>query len=44
VNQFVETELKRLETQTQYQQNSPAPFETLDDIFRTIWQQLASPV
>jgi predicted nucleotidyltransferase len=44
VNRFVETELTRLEMQTQYQQNSPAPFEILDDIFRTIWQQLASPV
>jgi predicted nucleotidyltransferase len=44
VNRFVETELIRLEAQTQYQQNSVAPFETLDDIFRTILQQLASPV
>lgn len=40
VNQFIEGELTRLETQTQYHQNSPAPFEALDEIFRTIWQQI----
>ena len=40
VNQFIESELTRLETQAQYHQNSPAPFEVLDEIFRAIWQQV----
>ena len=35
VNQFIETELKRLTNQTQNYQNSPASFEVLDEIFRT---------
>jgi len=37
VNQFVESELKSLANQTQTYENNPAPFELLDEIFRTIW-------
>lgn len=43
VNQFVETELERLAKQTQTYQNNAAPFEVLDDIFRTIWQEVNFP-
>ncbi len=40
VNQFVKSELERLGTQINNYQNNPAPSEVLDEIFRTIWQQV----
>jgi uncharacterized protein len=40
VNQFIEAELARLETQQQNYQNNPAPFEMLDEIFRNVLQQI----
>jgi predicted nucleotidyltransferase len=43
VNQFVEAELERLSNQTQTYQYNPAPFEVLDNIFRTIWQNISFP-
>ena len=39
VNQFVEAELKRLTSKTKEYQNNLAPFDLLDEIFKTIWQQ-----
>lgn len=35
VNDFVKTELTRLETQEQHHKNQPAPFEIMDEIFRS---------
>jgi len=40
LNQFIETELRRLETPTKEYQNNPVPFEVLDEIFKNIWQQV----
>lgn len=40
VNQFVESELRRIEAQSQHFENHAAPFEILDEIFKTIWQQV----
>jgi uncharacterized protein len=40
VNQFVVSELTRLETQTKHYENNAAPFEVLDEVFKTIWRQI----
>lgn len=40
VNQFIEAELKRLETETKGYQGDFAPFELLDEIFRAVWQEI----
>lgn len=40
VNQFIESELTRLETQTQHYEIHVAPFDVLDEVFKTIWQQI----
>lgn len=40
VNQFIESELTRLETQTQHYEIRVAPFDVLDEVFKTIWQQI----
>ena len=39
VNQFVEAELKRVTSKTKEYQGNLAPFEVLDEIFKTIWQK-----
>lgn len=42
VNQFVEAEVARLANQRATYQNNPAPFEVLDEIFRTALEEIDS--
>ncbi|HSL46768.1 MAG TPA: nucleotidyltransferase domain-containing protein [Anaerolineales bacterium] len=43
VNQFAAAEIQRLECETKPFQSNLAPFELLDGIFRTIWEQVDFP-